>query len=107
MPHNLKLKKIRVEKDKMPMMNESPAMFPPSFSADDMQIPEIKHWEVGKKYYLTIQIEQKSKNESEDNRVSGRFDIIAYKHLKEKPIDEMDDKEFGELQGEELARAGT
>mgnify|MGYP001609871838 FL=1 len=50
-----------------------------------------------------IEVEQKSKNEREDS-VDASFEILAYKHLKEKSINEMDDKEFGEYQGKQMAK---
>src|SRR3990167_2170356 len=75
----------------------------PSFYVDAEQMSEIKDWEVGKKYRLVVEVEQKTKNESEDS-VSASFEIIAYKHMKEKTIDEMNDEEFGEYQGQAMER---
>lgn len=97
--HNIKLKKIKINESKESVMPSSSA---PNFYINAGQMPEIKDWEVGKKYKLVIEVEQKSKNEREDS-VDASFDILAYKHLKEKSIDEMDDKEFGEYKGKQLA----
>lgn len=97
----LRLKKIKVPEvigHDMAM----PSMMPPSFHVDGKQMSELKNWEVGKKYRLVIEVEQKSKNEYEDN-VSAGFDIIAYKHLTEKSYDEMTDKEMEIEQGKALA----
>lgn len=99
--HNLKLKKIKVSESHGHDV-PSPYYSAPSFYVSGEQMPEVATWEVGKKYKLIIEVEQKSKNEREDS-VDASFDILAYKHLKEKSIDEMDDKEFGEEQGKQLA----
>ena len=104
MAHKIKLKKIPVNgKSDIDIYPPTHRSYPPQFDVDDMQMPEIKDWEVGHKYRLIIDIEQTSKNENED-RVSGNFNIIAYKYLKPKTIEEMTDKEFGEYSGESLAR---
>ena len=63
---------------------------------------EIKDWEVGEKYRLIIEVEMKSKSEREE-MIEGSFDISAYKHLKPKSPEEMDDEEFGEYQGKKLS----
>ena len=101
MPYDLKLKKIPVKEHKdmdMPKM----AMYPPSFHIDSKQMPEIKKWEVGGKYYLMVEVEQKSLNENEDS-MSASFDIIAYKHMPEKSYDEMSDEEMEMEQAKALS----
>ena len=106
MPQKLKLKKIRVGKKSKGMFDmeeKAPSVFPPSFRADDKQIPEVKKFEVGKKYRLVVDIEMKSKKENEKS-TDGSFDLIAYKHIPKKDIFDMDDKEFGDHQGEELSK---
>jgi|SRR3990167_2890314 len=95
------LKKIKV--DEMQGVMPNPMSWPPSFSINAKQMPEIKDWEVGKKYRLVIEVEQKSKNEREDS-LDASFEIVAYKHLKEKTMDEMSDSEFGEYQGQVMER---
>lgn len=103
MPHNYKLKKIKVSNPHgMDMPSVGKHYSAPNFYVDAEQMPEIKNWEVGKEYYLVVKVEQKSKNEREDS-VDASFDIISYKHLKEKTIDEMSDREFGEHQSHKLA----
>ena len=99
--HNLKLKKIKISESHGKDI-PSPYHSAPSFYVNAEQMPEIESWEVGKKYKLVIEVEQKSKNEREDS-IDASFDILAYKHLKEKTIDEMSDKEFEEEKGKALA----
>ena len=76
----------------------------PSFSVDAEQMPEIKSWKVGGKYRIMIEVEQKSKNEREES-VDASFDILAYKHLPDKKIEDMTDEEFGQHQSEALDKA--
>ena len=105
--HKIKLKKIPVRVIDEVEALESPDMppaYPPSFDVNDIQMPEIKDWEVGKKYKFIIEVEQKSKNETK-KKIRVSFDIIAYKYLKPKSIDEMTDEEFGQHQGESLHKA--
>ena len=104
-----KLKKIKVTKRSE---YDSPAIMPPSylpsFRVGDKQMPEIKGWEVGKKYRFVIEVLQTSQDLSVDDNgianVMAGFDIVAYKYLKAKTIDEMNDEEFEEYQGESLAK---
>ena len=100
---HIKLKKIKTSESHSLDMPK-PYHSAPSFYVSASQMPEIKDWEVGKKYRLMIEVEQKSKNESEDSGVDASFEILAYKHLKEKSINEMDDHEFGEYQSNEMAK---
>ena len=99
------LKKIKVSKPEemdSPMAGPSRHYYPPSFSIDSEQMPEIKNWKVGNTYRLEIEVVQKSL-ESNEKSTSARFDIVAYKNLgKPKSIDEMTDTEFEEYQGESL-----
>ena len=100
------LKKIPVKKlpkRSLPFTDEPP-FFLPSFGVSAKQMPEIKDWDVGKKYRIVIEVEQKSKEERNDH-VHASFDIVAYKHLRKKSIDEMTDKEFGIHQGKVLSKA--
>ncbi|MBI4136852.1 hypothetical protein HY469_02205 [Candidatus Roizmanbacteria bacterium] len=101
----MKLKKIKVpatnSNGDIPM-SMSMSMLP-SFHADETIIPEIKNWKVGGKYELVIEVEQKMQSEVTINGVSkieGRFDIVAYKFLPKKSIEEMTDIEFSEYQNE-------
>ena len=108
MPINkLKLKAIPVSKPskKEGLMTEEkkPSIWPPSFGLDDKQIPEIKNWEVDGKYRLIIDIKMKSLR-SDKEGMSGGFDIVAYKVIAKKSIDEMTDKEFSVYQGEVLSK---
>lgn len=97
------LKKIKVSSMQVDVPSIGKHLSAPSFYIDAAQMPEIKHWEVGGKYRLVIDVEQKSKNEREDS-TDASFDILAYRHLPKKSIDDMTDQEFGEYQGESLAK---
>ena len=98
----IKLKKIKVEESKgmdMPSRSYSP----PAFYTNDKQISEIKDWEQGAKYRLVIDVEMKSKTET-DSGVDGSFDIVAYKEIEQKKsINDMTDKEFADYTSESLA----
>ena len=74
----------------------------PQFHIDARQMPEIKNWEPPNEYILVVRIKQTNKNVDE-NRHTAEFDIVAYKYLPSKTIEEMTDKEFGEHQGQALA----
>jgi len=108
MPHNIKLKTIPVRESNGAIDVPSVSLYPPSFHVNEKQMPEIKNWEVKGIYRLVIEVEQISKHEerkSDDSTsVGGEFNIIKYKYLPEKTIDEMDDKEFEEYQGKELSK---
>lgn len=96
---------IKLKKIKKPNMEgmKMPESMGPMFYVDDMMMPEVADWEVGKKYRMVVEVEQKSKNE-DDHGVHGGFEIVAYKHLKDKSLEEMSDKEFGEYQSQALAK---
>ncbi len=101
------LKKIRVSESNDDQPISGPPL--PQFFADDSQIPEIKDWEVGGRYKLVIEVEQRSKSKvhtsvGDKDTIDGRFDIVAYKHLPEKDIKDMTDEEFGEYEGKALSK---
>ena len=64
-------------------MEDFPVNFPPSFNVTSEQIPEIKDWEVGEKYRLVIEVEQKSKAENDNKIVDSRFEIVSYKTIED------------------------
>ena len=104
-----KLKKIKVTKrSEYDSPTIQPPAYLPSFRVGDKQMPEIRKWTVGEKYRLVIEVLQTSQEMSVDDNgisnVSAGFDIVAYKYLKAKTIDEMNDEEFEEYQGESLAK---
>ena len=99
----LKLKKIKVsEKGEKMMTEESPAMFPPSFHVDSKQMSEVEDHEVGSKYKFVIEVELKSKSEREKT-ISSSYDIVAYRELKKKKPQDMNDEEFEEHQGDVMS----
>ncbi len=105
----LNLKKIPVAKTKPKYMIEESKLpyYLPSFSLSSKQMPEIRKWDVGKNYKLVIEVNMRSKNENErdgNTDASGSLEIVAYKIIKTKSIDDMSDEEFGEYQGKELSK---
>ena len=100
----MKLKKIPVH-DHDDMKGEMKGgMMPPYLGIESKQVPEVKDWEVGETYRLVVDLKQTSKSEDRDGRVSGGFELIAYKHIPEKSIDEMSDKEFEDYEGRMLEK---
>ena len=91
----MKLKKIKVDKKEsmdMPMM----ASYPPSFNVTSEQMPEIKKWQVVERYYLMVEVEQKSIEKTEKG-AHARFDIISYHEVEET------DEEFEKKQAKALS----
>lgn len=84
--------------------NGLPTYFP-SFSANDKQMPEVDEWETEGRYRIVIDVVMTSKESNRHMATRGGFDIVAYKVIKTKTIDEMSDKEYGTHLGEELAKA--
>ena len=95
----LKLKKIPIEKmDKDTEKSiVGPSSWPPSFSVNDKQMPEIRDWKVGEKYQIMIEVEMKSfrdkaiADKPAKINASASFDILAYSGM---DIKDMDDEEF-------------
>lgn len=105
----LNLKKIAVAKQKPKFLVEEEKLpyYLPSFHISSKQMSEIRDWEVGKNYKIVIEVNMKSKSEDERSGVtnaSGSLELVAYKVLKTKSIDDMTDEEFGEYQGKELSK---
>ena len=89
------LKKIPVSKGEDSVkVNPSSSMYPPSFYVSDKQMPEIENWEVGEKYTMVIEVEQKSMSEGDDKSISANFDIVAYKHIPKASVEDMSEEEF-------------
>ena len=85
------------------MEHNMPMRMGPMFHVDDMMMPEIKDWEVGKKYKMVVEVEMKSMSKDED-MTSGGFELVAYKPMPDKEPKDMDDKEFEEYQGKEMSK---
>lgn len=96
-----KLKTIKKPKEEKMDMSTSMSMLP-SFHVDTKQMPEIKNWEVGKKYRLVVEVEQTSYHE-DDHSSGASFNITAYEILNGKNYDEMSDEEIEMEQGKALA----
>ena len=108
--HKFHLKKIRVSKLREGFDHPVPSdshlpPFPPNFRANENQIPEMKGWPQGGHYIMVMEIRMSEKSGDEGKPVNGSFDIVAYKYLPKKTIDEMTDEEFGSHQGEALDAA--
>jgi len=104
-----KLKKIEVKKPKYGMdkpisMDDEMMSYPPSFSANAKQIPEIKDWKVGEKYTVIMEVEMKRMS-SYDNgtkkSTDASFDVIAYKLADD--LEDMSDDDIEKLQGKALS----
>ena len=68
--------------------NEEVYSHAPSFFVDSENMPEIKEWPVGEKYFLTIEVEVASLyTPVEDEKVSGDLRVLAYKVVN-KPKDD-------------------
>ncbi len=69
--------KIKVKKIK----SDAPVSmeYYPEFTLDVSQLPEMKDWEVGKKYDLEVQVEMTGMNKSQydtENKLKGSFKIL-------------------------------
>jgi len=70
------------QKDEMNMMGM------PSFSLSQTQLPDIKSWNVGKKYKMEIEVEMVGSNKdeySDKSELSARFKITKVGVEKENP----------------------
>lgn len=66
--------KIKIKKSKP---TEATSYYP-EFTLDEKQLPDIKDWEVGKKYNLEIEVEMTGQNKSQHddpNKLKGSFKI--------------------------------
>lgn len=104
-----KLEKIKpLDESKRYPVDASP-MSLPTIYVNSEQMPEVADWEVGKKYRVLIEVEQKSKSETAVNGgkqiIDARFNIVAYKAIEGKKVDDMTDEEFGKDQDEKLEEA--
>lgn len=74
--------KNRIEKA---MVDDSPfgGYYPEQIRFTSEQLPEIKKWEVGKEYEITLKVTMKSyemeKKENRGSREHARFEIVAVK----------------------------
>jgi hypothetical protein len=71
------MNKMRKVKGESPMMGHDMPAYLPSFSMTEKDLPEIKDWQVGKKYKLQIEVEMvsSSKNEYGKTGLEARFKI--------------------------------
>ena len=77
----------------------------PSFSMGQEELPEVKYWEVGGKYYLVVKVEMVEQsnskaygyNDSRDKgKIQGRFKMLNIMALKNTPVDakSLEEKDF-------------
>jgi hypothetical protein len=63
------------------MVMESPGYYPQTITFTAEQLPEIKKWEVGKEYEITIKTKliayEQKKKEGKNAREEGRLEITA------------------------------
>lgn len=107
----LKLKTIKIKKpdyngDKPISMEDEMMSYPPSFSANEKQIPEIADWKVGEEYTLVVKIKMKSMS-SYDNgtkkSTNASFDVVAYS-APDSYDEDMSDEDLEELQGKVFSK---
>ena len=90
--------KKRVEGIKPPIADSKEAKRElPSFSISEKDLSEVKDWEVGKKYNLSIEVEQIGKEKgsymTEDkNEIIGRFKITKIKAEENQEVKELKEK---------------
>lgn len=102
----MKLKPIKIQKSEN-TVSDMPMRMLPSLHVNDKEVPEIADWEVGRKYLLAIKVKQVSKDiseHSEQKSVHARLELVAYNVLQKKKLEDMNDKEFSEHIGKELAK---
>lgn len=96
-----KTKKIKVTTPDSPL--ESPYLPSPCFNVTGEQMPEIKNWQVGQKYQLVIDVLQASKSLTKDGHADARLEVVGYKYLPAKEIEDMTDEEFEKEQAKGLS----
>ncbi len=107
MPQKLKLKKIQAETPEEhfgDMDIPSKKIILPSIRINSDQMKEVKDWLPPEKYRLIVELQQTDMRVDKEGKVRAEFDLTAYKYLPKKSIDDMDDKEFGEYQDEQLSK---
>ena len=72
MADNVIMRKIQGIND---MVMESHEPFYPSIELSDLDIPEIKDWEIGEDYILQIKVTQKEIREGRAEEIYARFNI--------------------------------
>ncbi len=74
-------------------MDAMPEEIGPMLHLDSMNFPEIMDWEVGKKYIVVFEMKQMSKDmsrmEGEKTMTRAGFELMAYKHIHEKTMEDM------------------
>ena len=95
-----KLNKVVPEKmDSMSIADSKKVRIYPTFTIDEIDLPEIKDWEVGGKYNLIMQVEQLSMRKGsdwqgstnpEDKKMHATFKIVAI------GVEEPDDVPYGQ-----------
>lgn len=74
-----KIKPIRYGED---IIKDEP--YYPSLHLDSKQLSEIKNWEVGKSYTITLKIKQTSKIENDKGDIMADFNIIGIENNKKR-----------------------
>lgn len=96
---NIRAKKVNIENEEKSVYEERK----PEFNLSENDLEDIKDWEVGKKYTITMEVENISKekgmpyyivgNEKEKkDMIRSRFKIISIKSKKDTTVDKYKDK---------------
>lgn len=74
----------------------------PSFTLREIDLPQVRTWEVNGKYYLVVQVEMLSKNSMKDyeatesgrEKIEGYFKVLSVKELPPKEANKESRKSF-------------
>ena len=77
----------------------------PRFNLREIDMPEVKTWEVGEKYYIVMKVEMLAKHSGKEmgmmqgndgSKVEGEFQMLSIKKLGIEPVDakSLESKEF-------------
>lgn len=83
----------------------------PVFSMREVDLPDLKFWEVGSQHYILLKIEQTAKRKAysdarEDrNKLEATFKVISARSVGDEPISvkDIEAREFRDLKAKALA----
>ena len=64
---------------------DKPMEMPAMMSMDDKTMPDMKNWQVGKKYKMMMDVEQMGMRKDMDGKMHGEFKILKAKEYKKTP----------------------
>ena len=66
----------------------------PSFTLREIDLPEVREWEVNQEYYLILKVKMTGKRDQrvseapeDKNKIEGEFEVHSIKALGDKPVD--------------------